>query len=128
MDLSFPNPLPDLPSPNSSRAATAAPSTSTSLLLEATSTSPSTPGSSTSCYPFLATAALDKQAHGNVFNVLIAEDNPLNGRLLETRLKRRGHTVQVVVDGKACVDAFKDRTEAFDIILMDIQVSAISKY
>jgi CheY-like chemotaxis protein len=79
-------------------------------------------------YPFPATAAPDKQAHENIFSVLIAEDNPLNSRLLETRLKRRGHAVQVVVDGKACADAFKDRTVAFDIILMDIQVSAIFKY
>jgi CheY-like chemotaxis protein len=53
----------------------------------------------------------------------VAKDNPLNSRLLETRLTRRGHAVKVAVEGKACVDAFKSTPQAFDIILMDIQVS-----
>jgi two-component sensor histidine kinase len=71
-------------------------------------------------FPFPTTNVRGEQI---TFNVLIAEDNPLNSRLLETRLKRRGHTVQVAVDGKACVDAFKNNSQGFDVILMDIQVS-----
>jgi PleD family two-component response regulator len=60
------------------------------------------------------------------FNVLIAEDNPLNSRLLETRLTRRGHNVKVTVDGQACADTFMRTPEAFDVILMDLQVSICS--
>lgn len=56
------------------------------------------------------------------FNVLIAEDNPLNSRLLETRLTKRGHNVKVTVDGQVCADAFQKDPAAFDIILMDLQV------
>lgn len=56
------------------------------------------------------------------FHVLVAEDNPLNSRLLETRLVKRGHTVKVTVDGQACADAFRNSPEAFDVILMDLQV------
>lgn len=55
-------------------------------------------------------------------NILIAEDNPLNSRLLQTRLSRKGHGVQVAVDGQTCANAFKLNPELFDIILMDIQV------
>jgi CheY-like chemotaxis protein len=57
------------------------------------------------------------------FNVLIAEDNPLNSRLLEARLMKRGHKVKVTVDGQACADTFMRTPDAFDVILMDLQVS-----
>jgi len=73
-------------------------------------------------YPFPATAT----SHGrpsHKLKVLIAEDNPLNSRLLETRLSKRGHGVRIVVNGQGCIEAFKDTTELFDIILMDLQVS-----
>ncbi|KUJ12195.1 uncharacterized protein LY89DRAFT_593827 [Mollisia scopiformis] len=59
-------------------------------------------------------------------NILVAEDNPLNSRLLQTRLSRKGHGVQVAVDGQACADAFKQNTMLFDIILMDIQMPLVS--
>jgi hypothetical protein len=55
-------------------------------------------------------------------NVLIAEDNPLNSRLLETRLTRRGHNVKVTVDGLACAETFKAKPDLYDVILMDLQV------
>lgn len=55
-------------------------------------------------------------------SVLIAEDNPLNSRLLDTRLTKRGHDVKVTVDGQACFETFKENPTAYDVILMDIQV------
>ena len=58
----------------------------------------------------------------NRVSVLIAEDNPLNSRLLETRLSRRGHTVKVAVDGQICAEVYERSPDAFDIILMDLQV------
>jgi hypothetical protein len=66
-------------------------------------------------YPFPLTAQLR-------VSVLIAEDNPLNSRLLDTRLTKRGHDVKVTVDGQACFETFKENPEAYDVILMDIQV------
>jgi CheY-like chemotaxis protein len=54
--------------------------------------------------------------------VLVAEDNPLNSKLLEARLTKRGHEVKVTGDGQACFEIFKEGTEAYDVILMDIQV------
>lgn len=55
-------------------------------------------------------------------NVLVAEDNPLNSRLLEERLRKRGHVVTVKINGQACADAVKATPDGFDIVLMDIQV------
>ena len=91
-------------------------SISTTLRSGMSPPSKSSPGSSLSRYPFPSTAS-----RGNL-NVLIAEDNPLKIRLLETRLQRKGHNVRVAVNGQACLDMFKGSPEAFDIILMDIQV------
>ncbi|KUJ23052.1 uncharacterized protein LY89DRAFT_165704 [Mollisia scopiformis] len=58
-------------------------------------------------------------------NVLVAEDNPLNSRLLETRLTRRGHDVRVTVDGRSCAEVFKGSPDAFDVILMDLQMPLV---
>jgi CheY-like chemotaxis protein len=68
-------------------------------------------------YPFPTVSANYQRV-----NVLVAEDNPLNSRLLETRLTRRGHDVRVTVDGYSCAEVFKASPEAFDVILMDLQV------
>lgn len=68
-------------------------------------------------YPFPTVSANYQRV-----NVLVAEDNPLNSRLLETRLTRRGHDVRVTVDGHSCAEVFKATPDAFDVILMDLQV------
>lgn len=52
--------------------------------------------------------------------VLVAEDNAVNQRLIERLLQRRGHSVTIVPDGRAAVEAF-DR-EHFDAIFMDMQM------
>ncbi|TVY20684.1 Cyanobacterial phytochrome B [Lachnellula arida] len=63
--------------------------------------------------------------HHPRFHVLIAEDNPLNSRLLEARLTRRGHTMKVTVDGQMCADTFKREPAAYDLILMDLQMPLV---
>lgn len=55
-------------------------------------------------------------------SVLVAEDNPINARILHKRLLKMGHHVEVVPDGQSCYDVFVARPCDFDIILMDIQV------
>lgn len=71
-------------------------------------------------FPYMGFAA-GSQAPAKL-NVLVAEDNPLNSRLLKTRLMREGHDATVVVNGQVCVDVLKASPQAFDVILMDIQV------
>ncbi|PQE32638.1 hypothetical protein CJF32_00004192 [Rutstroemia sp. NJR-2017a WRK4] len=54
--------------------------------------------------------------------VLYAEDNLLNSRLLEERLRKRDFEVHVVADGQICADTVRATPDKFDIILMDIQM------
>ncbi|HPF41226.1 MAG TPA: response regulator [Phycisphaerae bacterium] len=64
-------------------------------------------------------------------NVLLAEDGIDNQRLIARFLQQAGAKVQVVADGKQAVDAaIQAMTErrAFDVILMDMQMPALSGY
>ncbi|KAJ5770874.1 CheY-like superfamily [Penicillium nucicola] len=58
-------------------------------------------------------------------NILIAEDNPVNSHILQKRLTRIGHTVQLTNNGEACVNALSSKNETFSAILMDIQMPII---
>jgi len=54
------------------------------------------------------------------FQVLLAEDNPVNQRLAMRLLQKRGYRVVVVGNGREALQALeKDR---FDLILMDVQM------
>jgi PAS domain S-box-containing protein len=53
-------------------------------------------------------------------NVLLAEDNPVNTRLVRAMLEKRGHTVLTVENGRQAVDAL--RGGHFDLVLMDLQM------
>jgi nitrogen-specific signal transduction histidine kinase len=55
--------------------------------------------------------------------VLIAEDDPINMKILRKRLERTGHTVHHAVNGEDCATLYKEKPSNFDVILMDIQVS-----
>jgi PAS domain S-box-containing protein len=53
-------------------------------------------------------------------NILLAEDNLVNQRLASATLRKRGHQVRVVGDGRAAVAAWD--AQPFDLILMDVQM------
>lgn len=119
-DMSLPTPPSDALSSQDPTSYSSASSNSAVLPSNVAAIDLSSPEASMARYPLPISSAPD---HRPRFKVLVAEDNPLNSRLLETRLGRRGHTVKVAVEGKACVDTFKASPQEFDIILMDIQVS-----
>jgi light-regulated signal transduction histidine kinase (bacteriophytochrome) len=73
-------------------------------------------------YPFPRISSLPSNLHRQSLSVLIAEDNPINSRLLARRLQKLGHIVEVTYDGQECHDHFRHVPEAVDVILMDIQV------
>jgi light-regulated signal transduction histidine kinase (bacteriophytochrome) len=60
-------------------------------------------------------------------HVLVAEDDPVNSKIVQKRLERSGHTVHLTMNGEECAIAYRANSQAFDAILMDIQVR-ISKY
>jgi two-component system sensor histidine kinase/response regulator len=52
--------------------------------------------------------------------LLLAEDNPVNQEVALEMLQRTGLSVEVAADGRDALD--KARTEAYDLILMDVQM------
>ena len=53
-------------------------------------------------------------------SILIAEDNPVNQEVAGTMLRRRGHQVEIVGNGREAVDAVA--RQHFDVVLMDLQM------
>lgn len=56
------------------------------------------------------------------FKVLVAEDDPINTKIIKKRMERLGHEVSLTVNGAECVDSFMKNNEEYDIVLMDMQV------
>ncbi|WP_226946835.1 PAS domain-containing hybrid sensor histidine kinase/response regulator [Rhizorhabdus phycosphaerae] len=52
--------------------------------------------------------------------ILLAEDNPINRRLMAGLLTREGHDVLAVEDGRKALSAIA--TQPFDLVLMDMQM------
>lgn len=52
--------------------------------------------------------------------ILLAEDNPINQKLITAIIKTTGHTMDVVDNGKAAVE--KVAGNSYDLVLMDIQM------
>lgn len=61
---------------------------------------------------------------GNL-NVLVAEDDPINSKIMRKRLEKLGHSIQLTVNGEECSSLYGDRPTSFDVILMDMQVRHI---
>jgi PleD family two-component response regulator len=56
--------------------------------------------------------------------VLVAEDDPVNSRIVQKRLEKLGHKVYLTINGEECASAYGDSPQDFDVILMDMQVSS----
>ena len=55
--------------------------------------------------------------------ILLAEDNPVNQKLVLCLLQKRGHVVRVADNGQQALDALGE--ENFDVILMDVQMPVL---
>jgi CheY-like chemotaxis protein len=60
--------------------------------------------------------------------ILVAEDNPVNRKLVSTLLQKRGHHVTAVEDGRAAVRAVIGDRQGFDVALMDVQMPELSGF
>jgi two-component system, sensor histidine kinase and response regulator len=54
--------------------------------------------------------------------VLVAEDNPVNRKLVTMLLQKRGHKVKAVENGREALNAITMAAAPFDVVLMDIQM------
>jgi light-regulated signal transduction histidine kinase (bacteriophytochrome) len=60
--------------------------------------------------------------------VLVAEDDPVNSKIVKKRLEKLGHNVYLTVNGEECAGAFGDKPKDFDVVLMDMQVSCDQQF
>ena len=68
-------------------------------------------------------ASKAKKGSSENLNVLVAEDDPVNSKIISKRLERIHHTVHCTVNGEACASAYGDKHGFYDVVLMDMQVS-----
>ncbi|KAI9650257.1 hypothetical protein NHQ30_000270 [Ciborinia camelliae] len=76
-----------------------------------------------SSQPSLTT--LDTTSPKKPLSILIAEDNPINAKLLHRRLVKLAHKVEIANDGQSCYDYFRSKKNGVDIILMDLQMPLV---
>ena len=65
-------------------------------------------------------AAISSATNGRVLDILVAEDNEINQRVISGMLKNLGHRVTLVDNGRAALTAAGSRH--FDVVLMDIHM------
>lgn len=106
----------------------ALPTTSTALTIQekrAASQKSVSSGESTT-YPFPNMVSFADDEPQRKMKILVAEDNPINARMLKKRLEKTGHEVHVVDDGQSCFNSFEQLNEEFyDVILMDLQMPLV---
>jgi CheY-like chemotaxis protein len=65
--------------------------------------------------------ALAAQGPSKKLRILLAEDNPVNQRVAQRLLEKRGHQVSIAGDGRQALQAVME-APPFDLILMDVQM------
>lgn len=59
--------------------------------------------------------------------VLVAEDDPINSKIIKKRLEKIGHEVHLTINGEECFGAYGEKPFYFDVVLMDMQASLTCK-
>ena len=55
-------------------------------------------------------------------HVLVAEDDPINSKIIKKRLEKAGHEICLTINGEECSSSYGERPAFFDVVLMDMQV------
>ncbi len=63
---------------------------------------------------------VDEKDRSRVISILIAEDNPINQKLIVTILEQNGYSTTTANNGQIAVDLYEE--SEFDVILMDIDM------
>ncbi|PQE25440.1 hypothetical protein CJF30_00000143 [Rutstroemia sp. NJR-2017a BBW] len=84
--------------------------------------------------PELAAVPAPEVPNTEHLNVLVAEDDPVNSRIINKRLEKSGHRVYHTVNGEECASAYGDNvtnglndasSSRFDVVLMDMQMPIV---
>ena len=57
-----------------------------------------------------------------VYRILVAEDDPVNSKIMKRRLEKLGHRPHMTVNGEECSSAHGEDPCSYDAVLMDLQV------
>ena len=57
--------------------------------------------------------------------ILVAEDDPINSKIIQKRLGKVGHDVHLTINGEECASSYGEKPAFFDVVLMDMQVSLL---
>ncbi len=86
-------------------------------------------GVSTRREPPLAATPVATRAPRRPLRILVAEDNPVNRQLVTTLLRKRGHTVTAVENGREAVQSIPtDGARGYDVVIMDVQMPEMSGF
>ncbi|MEJ2407373.1 MAG: ATP-binding protein [Candidatus Thiodiazotropha sp.] len=55
-------------------------------------------------------------------NILVAEDNEINQKVIKGMLDRAGHRVHIVTDGEQALEALTENTGSYDIAILDMNM------
>ena len=66
------------------------------------------------------TAELERHVSSSSLKILLAEDHPVNQRVVQLILKPLGCDIMIAENGQIAVDCFSDST--YDLVLMDLQM------
>ena len=66
---------------------------------------------------------VEPPANSKELQVLVAEDDPINSKIMKKRLEKVGHDVHLTINGEECASLYGDKAAFFDVVLMDMQVS-----
>ncbi|KAH6679485.1 putative cyanobacterial phytochrome B [Halenospora varia] len=69
----------------------------------------------------------EKQSPPNAehLKILVAEDDPVNSKIIQKRLEKSGHEVYHTVNGEECASAYGEKSAFFDVVLMDMQMPIV---
>ncbi|KAI0547983.1 hsp90-like protein [Xylaria curta] len=70
-------------------------------------------------------ASAPSDAKPNKLRVLVAEDDPVNMKIVTKRLEKSGHKVYPAVNGEDCAAVLKEKPSEFDVVLMDMQMPIV---
>ncbi|KAK4920486.1 hypothetical protein LTR66_016725 [Elasticomyces elasticus] len=62
------------------------------------------------------------------FHVLVAEDDPINSKIMHKRLEKLGHTAQMTVNGEECASTHGEGSSQYDVVLMDLQMPIVDGF
>lgn len=62
---------------------------------------------------------------GTALRAIVADDDPINLKIMSKRLERAGHETRNAVNGDDCASLYKENSTSVDIVLMDMQMPIV---